>query len=217
MTDADPDPDATPLAIITAKTLSHYERQADAFWQGTRDHDVSQNREALLRHAEGHAPLSILDLGCGPGRDLIAFTEVGHTAVGLDGAARFCELARKHSGCEVWHQNLLTLDLPTARFHAVFANATLFHVPTRALPQVLDALWATLLPRGVLFCSNPRGDNHEGWHGERYGAYHDHARWRGLVTARGFEELEHYYRPPGRPLHQQPWLATVYRKLAKPR
>ena len=37
--------------------------------------------------------------------------------------------------------------------------------------------------------------------------------WRRFVSAAGFEELEHYYRPPGRPLREQPWLATVWRKL----
>jgi SAM-dependent methyltransferase len=203
------------LAVITTTTLAHYDRQAEAFWRGTRDHDVSQNRDALLRHVEGEPPLRILDLGCGPGRDLAAFRAMGHAPVGLEGSVRFCEMARESSGCEVLHQDLLSLDLPPAHFHGVFANASLFHVPTQELSRVLDDLWATLVPRGVLFSSNPRGDNTEGWHGDRYGAYHDHARWTALVTACGFEEVEHYYRPPGQPRHLQPWLATVYRKQGR--
>jgi hypothetical protein len=77
---------------------------------------------------------------------------------------------------------------------------------------VLGRLWQALRPRGVLFSSNPRGDGREGWNGQRYGAYHELPRWRALVTACGFEELEHYYRPPGKPRSQQPWLATVFRK-----
>jgi|GEM_PF-137930 len=202
------------LDEITSTTIGHYNLRADAFWEGTRDHDVTQNRSAMLRHVEGEGALTILDLGCGPGRDLIAFTEMGHEAIGLDGAERFCELARKNSGCEVLHQNFLDLDLPRGRFDAVFANASLFHVPTQELSAVLDELRASLVDRGVLFCSNPRGPNEEGWHGDRYGAYHDHARWTRMVTARGFEELEHYYRPPGRPRAQQPWLATVFRRVA---
>lgn len=201
------------LAEITSTTLEHYNLRAEGFWEGTRDHDVTQNRAAMLRHVEREGPLRILDFGCGPGRDLIAFTEMGHEAVGLDGARRFCELARDNSGCEVLHQNFLALDLPLGHFDAVFANASLFHVPTQELAGVLDALRSSLVDRGVLFCSNPRGNNDEGWHGDRYGAYHDHARWNGLVTTRGFEELEHYYRPPGRPRDQQPWLATVFRRV----
>jgi hypothetical protein len=64
----------------------------------------------------------------------------------------------------------------------------------------------------VLFASNPRGDNREGWAGGRYGAYHDLEAWRAYMTAAGFTELMHYYRPEGAPREQQPWLASVWRK-----
>ena len=46
-------------------------------------------------------------------------------------------MARAHSGCEVWQQDFLALDLPDGRFDGVFANAALFHVPSQALPRVL--------------------------------------------------------------------------------
>ncbi len=200
------------LKQISGVTLEHYERQADHFWRGTRDHDVSQNIAELLRHIEGAGPFTILDLGCGPGRDLKAFTVLGHIAIGLEGAPSFAAMARDYSGCEVWQQDFLELDLPDARFDGVFANAALFHVPSAALPRVLTELHATLKARGVLFSSNPRGNNEEGWNAGRYGAYHDLETWRRYVTAAGFIELNHYYRPPGLPREQQPWLATVWRK-----
>lgn len=197
---------------VSRGTLAHYNQRAESFWEGTRDHDVSQNIAALLRHIEGAAPFAILDFGCGPGRDLARFRELGHAPVGLEGAARLAAMARIHGGCEVWEQDFLALDLPAARFDGVFANASLFHVPRAELPRVLSELHATLKPRGVLFASNPRGDNQEGWNGGRYGAWHDLDAWRGFMTAAGFEELEHYYRPPGLPREQQPWLASVWRR-----
>jgi SAM-dependent methyltransferase len=193
-------------------TLGHYDRHAQAFWEGTRDHDVSQNRDALLRHIRGKPPFTVLDFGCGPGRDLIAFRALGHQAIGLDGSAQFCAMARAHSGCEVWQQDFLHLELPPEHFDGVFANASLFHVPSTDLPAVLQALFATLKPGGVLFASNPRGNDEEGWQGERYGAFHTLDSWRAYVSAAGFEELEHYYRPAGQPRHLQPWLATVWRR-----
>lgn len=200
------------LKHISSPTLEHYERNAEGFWCGTRDHDVSQNIAELLRHIEGKAPFTILDLGCGPGRDLKAFTALGHVAIGLEGAPRFAAMAREFSGCEVWQQDLLALNLPHTRFDGIFANAALFHVPSAELPRVLSELHAALKPRGVLFSSNPRGNNEEGWNGGRYGAYHDLETWRAYLTAAGFTELNYYYRPPGLPREQQPWLASSWRK-----
>lgn len=201
------------LEQIATITLGHYQQSAEGFREGTRDHDVSQNIDALLRHIQGPPPFTILDFGCGPGRDLQTFTRLGHIAVGLDGTERFTQMAREDSGCEVLHQDFLKLDLPAGRFDGIFANASLFHVPTQELRQVLGKLYATLKPGGVLLSSNPRGDNSEGWNGERYGAYHDLEHWRAMLTAAGFVELEHYYRPAGLPRDQQPWLVSVWRKL----
>jgi SAM-dependent methyltransferase len=197
---------------ITAATLAHYEQRAEEFRAATLDHDVTQNIAALLRHIEGEAPFVILDFGCGPGRDLRAFAARGHVAIGLEGAANFAAMARADSGCEVWQQNFLELDLPGGRFDGIFANASLFHVPSAQLTRVLRQLHAALKPRGVLFSSNPRGDNEEGWNRGRYGVYHDLSAWRRHMTAAGFTELEHYYRPQGLPREQQPWLAGVWRK-----
>jgi len=64
----------------------------------------------------------------------------------------------------------------------------------------------------VLFSSNPRGNDEEGWHGDRFGVYHRLETWRRYMTAAGFVEVEHYYRPPGLPRAQQPWLATLWRR-----
>ena len=200
------------LNKIAAGTLEHYNQRAQDFWEGTRDHDVSQNIEALLRHIEGNAPFTLLDFGCGPGRDLKVFAERDHRAIGLEGATCFADMARVYSGCEVWEQDFLKLDLPDSYFDGVFANAALFHIPSQELPRVLLQLNATLKPRGVLFASNPRGRNDEGWNRGRYGAYHDLETWRRYVTAAGFVELDHYYRPAGMPRELQPWLASVWRK-----
>ena len=202
------------VARIARLTLEHYDQRAADFWEGTRAHDVSQNLAALLQAIATPAPHVILDFGCGPGRDLKTIRELGHVAVGLDGAARFVAMARAHSGCEVWQQDFTSLALPAERFDGVFANASLFHVPGQELPRVLRELWETLKPSGVLFTSNPRGNNEEGWSQGRYGAFHDLDAWRRYLGTAGFAEIGHYYRPPGLPRDRQPWLASVWRKAA---
>jgi SAM-dependent methyltransferase len=207
-------PNSLDLGEITDLTLARYNERAEAFWTGTKDHDVGQNIAALLQHIKAVPPFNILDFGCGPGRDLKVFAELGHLATGLEGAMNFVEMARSHSGCEVWHQDFLRLDLPDGYFDGIFANASLFHVPTSELSRVLKELWATLKPDGVLFSSNPRGNNEEGWNQGRYGVYHDIESWRDYLANAGFVEIIHYYRPAGLPFEQQSWLASVWRKAA---
>ena len=202
------------LLEIVQETVGHYDRNAWSFWEGTKDHDVLQNTETLLSHISSPPPHRILDFGCGPGRDLCFFKKRGHIAVGLEGSPQLCALAQKHSGCLVWEQNFLSLDLPDSSFHGVFANATLFHIPKQELARVLRELWMCLKPEGVLFSSNPHGPDIEGWNGSRYGSYHSIDTWRTFMQEAGFVELEHYYRPAGRPREEQPWLAMAWRKVA---
>ena len=206
--------DAPTLAEIAARTLAHYEANAAPFWEGTRDHDVTQNYAALL-DALGNAPgLRLLDLGCGPGRDLVALSALGHVLTGLDATPEFVCMARAASNCPVLEQSFFELDLPEAAFDGVFANASLFHVPRALLPKVLGELRRCLVPGGVLFCSNPRSFDRdwEGFQGERYGSYLTIEGWTALITDAEFEIEHQFLRPPGKPPKLQPWLAIVARK-----
>ncbi len=176
------------------RTLEHYDKNADRFWEATRDHDVTQNIDALLSSIEGTGPFRILDFGCGPGRDLVAFKKLGHAPIGLDGSARFAAMARERSGCEVLHQDFLSLSLPPKSFDGVFANASLFHVPSAELPRVLGELFRAIRPGGALVASNPIGKNQEGWNDGRYGCFFDADRWSKLFRDAGFIELGRYVR-----------------------
>lgn len=205
--------DTSRLADIEQITLGHYDANAEAFWIGTKDHDVSQNYEKLLSQFPAGQLLDILDFGCGPGRDLRYFQSLGHRPVGLDGSRAFCDMASANTGCPVLQQSFLSLDLPREAFDGIFANASLFHVPSRELPRVLRELHGALRAGGILFMSNPRG-NSEGWSGQRYGNFMEFDDWAARLQAAGFVILEHYYRPPGAPRAAQPWLAIVSRKQA---
>ncbi|NOT85360.1 MAG: class I SAM-dependent methyltransferase [Methylococcaceae bacterium] len=196
---------------IETVTLSHYNQNAEAFWIGTKNHDVTQNYVAFLAPFPPTQKLDILDLGCGPGRDVHYFKALGHRPVGLDGSAAFCKMAREYTNCPVLQQTFLKLDLTQQSFDGIFANASLFHVPSQELPRVLADLYAALKPDGILFLSIPRGDG-EGWSGERYGHYMQIESCTSFLASAGFKVLNHYYRPAGKPLHEQPWLAIVATK-----
>jgi SAM-dependent methyltransferase len=196
-------------------TIAEYQATAVSFREGTWDHDVSQNRNALIA-ALPRQPGRILDLGCGPGRDLVAFQQLGQEVVGLDATPAFVEMAKAVAGCEVWQQNFLNLELPDQYFDGIFANASLIHVPQGEMVRVLQDLRRSLVPQGALMMSMVRGDS-EGFvprpTGYRYTAGWEYDTLAPCLAAAGFEILHHYYRPPGLPIHQQSWVVIVARTL----
>ena len=152
-------PELEQWEAMVLSTIRHYDQNAASFWEGTKDHDVSQNRDALLT-AMGQplAGRTVLDFGCGPGRDIAYFQSLGMKVTGLDASKEFVRMAREYTGAEVLHQDFHKLDLPQSYFDGIFANASLFQVYRTHLPAVLSTLHDALAPGGILFSSNPRGD-----------------------------------------------------------
>ncbi len=198
------------LNELESVTIQHYENNADSFWEATKAHDVTQNYAAFLAPFPAGKSLDILDFGCGPGRDVKYFNDLGHRPVGLDGSAAFCRMARAYTQCPILHQQFLRLSLPSQAFDGIFANASLFHIPSSELARVLNELRCALRPDGILFLSIPRGNN-EGWNGQRYGHFMQLETSKSYLQAAGFEIMQHYYRPADKPLAEQPWLALVCR------
>ena len=216
-------------ASKSAATIADYDAVAAAFDAGNKDHDVSQNIDALLGAiAAGRAGAAlggaagaerpvIVDLGCAGGRDLVALTARGCEAWGVEGSPAFCELARRAApGCTVLEQDFVDMDLPAESFDGAFANASLFHVPSENLPDVLRRIFESLKPGGVFFASNAHGfgEDKEGWTDGRTPAtrswvcWLSEATWRRYCEAAGFTFLDSYYRRGS----SKAFLATVWRK-----
>jgi len=192
-------------------TIAEYQATAESYRLGTWNHDVSQNREALIA-ALPRSPGRILDLGCGPGRDLVAFCQAGHQVIGIDGTEAFVKYAQKVSGCEVWQQSFLDLELPLAAFDGIFANASLIHVPRSQMVAVLKTLHGALVPKGALVMSMFRGED-EGYTirptGMRYVVGWEYETLAPCLELAGFSIVKYYYRPPGLPQAAQNWLVIV--------
>lgn len=197
-------------------TIAEYQATAESFRLGTWDHDVSQNRNALIS-AMSKNPGRILDVGCGPGRDLMAFKTLGQEAIGLDATPAFVDMAKHITGCEVWQQNFLNLNLPMQHFDGVFANASLLHVPEANMEQVLRDLYECLVVGGAIVTSLARGSG-EGFDrratGERYTSFWEYETIVPYVKKVGFTVVDHYYRPPGLPKQDQSWVVIVARRNA---
>ena len=124
--------DLEQLQELTRRTIGHYEFNAESYRTGTADHDVSQNYAALLDAIETEKPFKILDLGCGPGRDLKYLKSLGHIPVGVEGSETFVEVATKLSECDVYHMDFINLDLPKAENDEIFIIP---HTKTRNQPS----------------------------------------------------------------------------------
>jgi len=191
-------------------TLRHYTARADQYAHGLMTLDTGDSRRRFL--ARLPAPADILDLGCGPGRDLAAFAAAGHRACGIDGCPALAAQAGRRSGRPVGVQDLARdPGLPAQSFDGVFAHDLFFHIPD-PLP-LLRAVADSLRQGGVFYACDPTGDNVEGlMDGERWVAFRRPQRWKSLARQAGFTLLEEWRRPLNAPRHRQDWLATLWRR-----
>lgn len=132
-------------------SLHYYEYNADSIIAASRACDLSSLHATFLAQLLEGA--RILDLGCGAGRDMRAFLDLGFSVEGLDGCARMVEAAREYTGATVHHQLIQRPSLPVAAFDAVWACASLIHVPLSQLPDALRRIGRCMRIGGVLYAS----------------------------------------------------------------
>ena len=122
-------------------------------------------------------PSLILDLGCGPGRDLARFTVHGHVARGVDLNPEFVARARRHAPTTQCDVRDVAAHYPSEFFDGIWASASLVHLPTADMQHVLGQLAVLLRLGGKLFVS-VRSSGETGWLDEP-----DGRRWYRVWTA----------------------------------
>ena len=148
-------------------TTDYYNSNAQDFIDGTVNVDTGGLRERFLRYVpEGG---SILDLGCGSGRDSKCFKDAGYMVTAIDASQELCIKASEYAGIDVRCMCFEELD-DVGKYDGIFACASLLHVPEGELPGILDKINTALKPQGVLYASFKYGN----FAGERDGRYfHD--------------------------------------------
>jgi len=143
--------------------ISHYRDHATAYANATRDVDMSPVHARFLAHMPASA--KVLDAGCGSGRDALAFQRAGHQVAAFDASPELARLASEHTGLPVCVTDFLSLDAatplglpPDARFHGIWACASLLHVAEADQAQAWARLWAWLAPGGVVYASYKLGE-----------------------------------------------------------
>lgn len=128
----------------------------------------------------------ILDIGCGPGQYLKFFLSQSYRCVGIDMSKAMLAEARYRTKCDnLARMNMLNLGFQNSSFDAIWACASLCHIPVDLVPDVLQELRRLLKPRGIIFISIQEGNGSEIREDGRFFQYHTEDSFCNLLTSSG--------------------------------
>lgn len=138
------------------KTLAYYNQNADIFIEGTLNADMSEQYRFFLKHLSPNGKL--LDLGCGSGRDSAYFNSLGYDVIAVDGSEELCKRVATNYGIDVHCMSFEEISF-TAEFDAIWACASLLHVPKVDMPTIMNKVSTALKHGGVLYASFKYGSS----------------------------------------------------------
>ena len=154
----------TPTNTEADQTLSYYEQHAAEFARDTAQADVGPILQKFTSMLSDGG--SVLDWGCGTGRDSRALADAGLTVTSVDASPAMCQTARELFGVKARCERFVDLRAQ-AEFDGIWACASLLHVHKAELPSLLQRACAALKPKGVLYASFKYG-NYQGMRGGRW-------------------------------------------------
>jgi SAM-dependent methyltransferase len=169
------------------QTLEFYDEYAEGYARMTNA--LSMARELEEFAAMLPAGAKILDVGCGAGRDLLAFRTAGFDAVGIDLSAALAAIASAHSACEVIVGDFRDLPFTRQSFDGLWAAASLLHLERKDVAPTLSQLHNLLVADGAFFASVKAGDGEETTADGRRFTYFESDEWRTFLTDAGFREI----------------------------
>ncbi|NYU08046.1 tellurite resistance protein [Enterobacteriaceae bacterium CCUG 67584] len=191
-------------------TLKYYQDNAQTFFDGTVNVDMSSLYETFTRHLTPGA--RVLDAGCGSGRDAKAFLEMGYQVEAFDASPAMVELAREHTGLPVQLMTFADVDWKE-EFDGIWCCASLLHVPAVELPGVMRRLADALKPGGVWYVSFKYGKGEREVDGRRFTDM-DASNLQTLLNAvGGIEIISLWTTQDKRPLRDETWLNGTFIKI----
>lgn len=166
--------------------MNYYDKNAQEFFDDTVSTDMSTHYSEFLKLLSENA--CILDAGCGSGRDAKHFKEMGYEVVAIDASEEMCRLASELIDGDVINIKFQEIDFED-KFDGIWASASLLHVPSDEISDVLKRLKKSLKENGVLYASFKYGD----FEGERNGRYFndlDETTSRRLFESEDFEVIK---------------------------
>ena len=191
-------------------SIDYYNRYAPTYFESTVNIDMSEARKRFEKVLpEGG---SILDLGCGSGRDTLAFFEDEYEVTPLDGSKEMCALAEIHTDLEVLHMTFDELDFDEV-FDGVWACASLLHVPEEEMPDILKKIGLALKPGGHFYISVKEGD-FEGNRGGRYFVDYSKRKLMEMIEDTGIFKIKDVWKSEDAKEHisDTKWLNLIAKK-----
>ena len=145
-------------------TINYYNQNAENFIANTQNADMHPTQERFLRLLDANT--SILDFGCGSGRDTKYFLEKGYQVTATDGSAELCRLASEFTGIKVKEMLFQELDAMN-QYDGIWACSSILHLPKKELLPVIWKMCEALKDNGIIYTSFKYGD----FEGERNGRY----------------------------------------------
>ncbi len=190
-------------------TDNYYQQNAQTFFDGTVNVDMSSLYQTFTRHLPPDA--RVLDAGCGSGRDSKAFREMGYQVVAFDASSEMVALARRHSGVEVAQMTFTDVDA-LERYDGIWCCASLLHVPHRELPAAMRRLARALKPGGVWYVSFKYGDGEREKDGRRFTDMRETSLKTLLESVPEVKVLEMWTTQDKRPGRDEVWLNAILSK-----
>ncbi|MBV7299038.1 class I SAM-dependent methyltransferase [Enterovibrio paralichthyis] len=137
-------------------SVDFYNQNAQAFFDSTKEVDVS----SLLAHFTPHLPngASVLDAGCGSGRDSKRLLEMGYAVTSFDASTALAAIAEGYIQQSVSICTFADFESDT-QFDGIWACASLLHVPASELPSTFAHLASLLKTGGTFYCSFKYGSS----------------------------------------------------------
>lgn len=145
-------------------SIDYYNQYAAKVYEDTINQDMGEIMKQFLELLEEGD--TILDLGCGSGRDSLTFYELGYDVTPLDAAEEMCKLAEIHTGLEVLQMTSEDMEFDDV-FDGIWASASLIHVPKDEMIPLLGKLAKSLKEDGILYMSFRKGEL-EGFSGKQF-------------------------------------------------
>ena len=145
-------------------TLKYYDMNAEKFVEGTVSVDFVATQNKFLDKLPVNA--SILDFGCGSGRDTKYFLDQGMNVEAIDGSKELCKMASEYTGIEVKQMIFQELD-EIEKYDGIWACSSILHLPKFELLSVLKKMIVALKDNGIIYTSFKYGE-FEGNRNDRY-------------------------------------------------